>query len=170
MAMTFFFPLPPVDDVGALVPSERLLLWALRRRVLGVLRAEPVSPDLDEVLSIHGVAEARLPVVSLVEIVGAAATGSVHVNCPGCRHLALDEAALLAAVAASQRGAEGDAARALARLLPSAGVRLALPTCRMIASAFAAAGEELPHRTHAPWATDAFMVGDKTMPADVTQH
>ncbi|MCK8785171.1 hypothetical protein M0638_12330 [Roseomonas sp. NAR14] len=148
--MGFVFPLapPPPDYPSAtacLDPAERLLLHAIRLWVAARQReAEPVSlvREAFEAAGLRQGAAAALD--GWLQIVRRTALRPLNVGCPRCTMVTEDETWMLAAAAASQRGAAPAALRALRRCMSRPGADFAIGPVDGLAELFAEAG--LPFR------------------------
>lgn len=131
-------PETPLSELAtpALFLVNCLRLWLLRH-----LTTEPEVPDWREGFRVAGVPQGgALAFDGLLTLMTGRDLAELDLRCPNCPGLSLEEARLIALLAALQRGEE-DLARALAGLwLPPALARLAMNPAGQLARALLAAG------------------------------
>lgn len=117
--------------------AGRFLLWAMRAWLVA-LRRDADRQDVGRRSSYRAIAgegfrRADIPqatdlIDDIFSAIAVAALREVDLRCPHCAYVSPDEALLLGAVAASQRGRHGISWAALSRLLAPAAARAALPS------------------------------------------
>lgn len=97
-------PAVAAPALAALSPAERLVVWGLRAWMAWFQGGDDPESGLREALARFGVAEAGSSLDMLLRVTARAATRGLDVRCVNCLNPSPDEALLLAAVAAVQRG------------------------------------------------------------------
>ncbi len=142
------FPIAPFPaETAPLSEPERLALAALRLWLAAIRREDDPIAVLEPLFAGADIRDcAAASTDALMHIIARTARESVDLRCPHCPHLSTDEALLLHALGAAQRGEDRTAEAALLRLLHAPGASFAMAPLSGLAHFLAEADLRLPRR------------------------
>lgn len=155
----------PVEP-GALTAQEAVIVTGIRVWVHALKRGGSPHAVLRAHFQEWGAADATSSLNAVMNHTGRCATRAFDVRCPKCPGVSADEARVLSATAAMQRGDRVAAMGLLLAWLPAPVVQLTIAALEGLARAFTEAGAELPQRRWRFDETDRLQPG----PADGTEH